>query len=245
MFETQPERHGLHVNGRLLFGLAVIAVGVLLLLDNLGFVYAGDYLRWWPVIPIAVGLSRLAGVGCIRNATTGLIFTVLGVWLLLNTLHITRAGFWDLWPLLLVLAGIGLVSGSWHRLRGHVTIETSDGHGRTDTTSQPHVHAFALLSGSQVKVTSQAFQGGDVTAILGGHTLDFTGAKMTGGRAYLDVVVWWGGIQLRVPPGWAVSSETVNILGGVDDKSAAAGTVREGELVLRGPVIMGGVEIKN
>jgi hypothetical protein len=47
-----------------------------------------------------------------------------------------------------------------------------------------------------------------------------------------------------VPPDWEVVNEISALLGGVDDKSAHTPPFRH-RLVLRGIVVMGGVEVKS
>ena len=55
----------------------------------------------------------------------------------------------------------------------------------------------------------------------------------------------WGGIEIRVPPDWTVVSKITPILGGVDDKTRPPQGASRHCLVLRGFVVMAGVEIKN
>ncbi len=50
-------------SGRLLVGLVLIALGVLHLLDNFGFVDAERYLWLWPSLIILWGLLQLFGIG--------------------------------------------------------------------------------------------------------------------------------------------------------------------------------------
>src|SRR5579871_5694792 len=47
----------------LLVGLCVVAIGVLLLLDNMGVYQIGNLWRFWPVILIVAGLGRMIDSG--------------------------------------------------------------------------------------------------------------------------------------------------------------------------------------
>ena len=49
---------GSNMAGGLIMGLVVIAVGVLFLLRNVGIVYFEDIWQFWPVILIAIGISK-------------------------------------------------------------------------------------------------------------------------------------------------------------------------------------------
>ncbi|MCU1246581.1 MAG: hypothetical protein JWN02_2491, partial [Acidobacteria bacterium] len=43
---------------RLVWGLSILALGVITWLDHLGRLNASDYLRWWPLALIALGLAH-------------------------------------------------------------------------------------------------------------------------------------------------------------------------------------------
>ena len=59
----------------------------------------------------------------------------------------------------------------------------------------------------------------------------------------VEVLSMWGGIEIRVPSGWEVIGEVVPIMGGVDIKADSTPGGRQ--LIVRGLVLMSGVEIKN
>jgi hypothetical protein len=68
---------------------------------------------------------------------------------------------------------------------------------------------------------------------------------MAGGPAVIDLFVWWGGVDLRVPTDWKVTNEALALLGGVDDKTQAPEGEAKGHLVIKGLIVMGGVEVRN
>jgi len=223
------------MTGRLVMGLIVIALGAVFTLDNLGVLDAGEVLAWWPVVLIAYGLARVTGVFCQRRTALGAVFTLAGGWFLLHNLGYVHFGLSDLWPLALVLLGASMVSRAMNRTR--------EGRGGEDVSST--LSAFALWSGTGRKVVAQDFRGGDVTAIMGGHDIDLRGAGIAGDAAVIDLFVIWGGVEIKVPPDWKVSCEALPIMGGVDDRSKAPAGEARGHLVLKGLIVMGGVEIKN
>jgi hypothetical protein len=99
---------------RLVVGLAVIAMGVLFTLDNLGVAQAGELLKWWPVLLIAYGVTRLLGFGARQSWFVGLTLTFAGVWTLFHHLGLVRGDIWQLWPLVFVFMGIGIIRrGTW------------------------------------------------------------------------------------------------------------------------------------
>jgi hypothetical protein len=80
--------------------------------------------------------------------------------------------------------------------------------------------------------------------MMGGCEIDLRHASI-GGEAVFDVFALWGGIEIRVPPDWTVVSRITPILGGVDDKTRPPQAASRHCLVLRGFIVMAGVEIKN
>lgn len=101
------ERHGNMRLGRLVAGLILIGVGLLLALDRLWIVDFGDVYRLWPLIVILVGLSRLSAGG--ERRQSGLVITMVGIWLLINTLGLFGLDWSDSWPLVLILIGLARI----------------------------------------------------------------------------------------------------------------------------------------
>ena len=229
--DDRPSR----VTGRLVFGLLVVAVGVVFLLDQLHLAEAKQFLRFLPAIPLLWGILLLFGLGVRRNVAGGLIVSFFAGWFLLQSLGVLRMDPWGLWPLILVVLGGWLVVAA---LRGPASTARLEKGAST-------LQAFALWSGSARKVVSEDFRGGEVTAIMGGHEIDLRPAKMASGTAVIDLFVWWGGVEIKVPEDWKVTNEALALLGGVDDKSRMPEGEVRGHLVLKGPIIMGGVEVKN
>jgi len=80
--------------------------------------------------------------------------------------------------------------------------------------------------------------------VLGGCELDLRHAAIDG-EAVIDVFAMWGGIEIKVPENWSVSGRVTPILGGYEDKTRRVPDGTNQRLLVRGLVIMGGVEIKN
>jgi hypothetical protein len=104
--------------------------------------------------------------------------------------------------------------------------------------------ALAILGAVTRGNNSQAFRGGNLVAIMGGCEIDLSNAAIDG-EAVLDVFAMWGGIEIRVPPDWTVSSQVVPLMGGVEDKTRPPRGAAIHRLTLRGVAFMGGIEIKN
>lgn len=217
----------------LIFGLIIIAVGVLFTLDNLGIVHADRYLRFWPAALILVGILKLGHARAGAGAFGGSIITAAGVWLLLQETALVRVSFWDLWPMLLVCFGAYLV---WQGATGRAHRGPADD---GDTVS-----ALAVLGGFSRGSNSRRFRGGDLTVFMGGCEIDLRQAAING-DATIDVFAMWGGIELRVPEDWTIISSVNAVLGGVEDKTRPPLGLSTHRLTIRGVVVMGGLEIKH
>ena len=234
----EPHRHDTRtpVTPQVVFGLIVILVGIVFTLDSLGIAYAEDYLRYWPVALIAIGLAKLwsafRGFG---NPIPGVLFTLAGSWILLHNFGIVRREIWNFWPLILVFAGSMIL---WQGLRGRKERAATTADANATTT------AVAVWSGIQRQSTSSAFRGAELTAFMGGVELDLRRAAING-DAVVDVFAMWGGIEIKVPETWTIIDKVTPFMGGVEDKTRQPATLSEHRLTIRGMVIMGGVEIKN
>jgi predicted membrane protein len=82
--------------------------------------------------------------------------------------------------------------------------------------------------------------------MLGGCELDLRDALMgSTGTAVVEVFVLMGGVEIMVPPNWTVSLEVAPILGGAEDSTRTMPSMSAHKLIVRGTVVMGGIEISN
>ena len=64
--------------------------------------------------------------------------------------------------------------------------------------------------------------------------------------AVIDVFTLFGGTKIIVPESWNVKSDAISILGSLSDKRVIHPNQTEGKtLVIKGLVMLGGVEIKS
>ena len=225
---------------RLVLGLAVISLGIIFLGDNLGFFEARQLLHsFWPLVFVAAGTAMLAqrkGRGAGR--LSGVVWVIAGVWIYAHQRGWIAVEFWDVFvPGVLVLVGGSLV---WRSLAGPRPRRPG-----VAEESDATVHCFAVMSGFELRSTSQAFRGADLGAVMGGVTLDLTQARLAGEEAAIDVFAWWGGIEIRVPPDWSVVSKVMPLMAGYEDKTRPSTMAPTHRLVIRGIVVMGGVEVRN
>lgn len=257
---------GFRITPQLIVGLVIIFVGVVFSLDALGVAPAISYLRYWPMALVAIGVLKMLQAKDGGGAFAGLLFAIVGVWLQAEELDIIHIRLWEVWPLALVIFGGYLV---WQGLAGRsapreassvdamfpesgtVGVPTSDRPtawtGKTATDGRDAnttLSALAVMGGVSRGSSSRAFRGGDLLAIMGGLEIDLRRAAIHG-EAVMDVFVVWGGVEIRVPEDWTVSSHIVPLMAGVEDKTRPPQGATTHHLILRGFALMGGVEIKN
>lgn len=229
-----PQRRGNVLAPQLIIGFFLLLAGIVLLLDNFGVMHARAVLRYWPAGLILIGLAVTAQAQRAAGRVSGLFWIFIGVWLLLGNLDVLRVEVWDLWPIPIIMIGGYLV---WQAVHGPDK--------PVDREMESHFSALAVMGGVGRKINSQAFTGGEATALLGGVKIDLHDAAIAADEAVIDVFAFWGGIELSVPEGWAVVNRVVALLGGADDRTRPPTTPVAKRLVIRGICVMGGVEIKS
>ncbi len=230
----------LRLTPQLVLGLLVIVVGVIFSLENLGYIYADEFLRFWPLGLIVLGAVKFAQAEGTPGRIAGFFFLFVGVVLLLDSLTGIEFDPFRYWPLILVFIGGLLV---WQAL----TRSSGDEREGREQDASSYVRSLVILGGIERSNSSPDFRGGEVTAVMGGCEIDLRKACIIADQAVVSVFTLWGGIGIRVPEEWTVVQEGFPILGGIVDKTRPSrdADVHPQRLVIRGMAIMGGVEIKN
>ena len=225
-------------SGRLLVGVVLLSLGLLWTADNLGLTDAGEVLRWWPLLLVAFGIARVAGWGGERRIPLGSFCILAGGLLLGHELGWTHVGLGLLWPLALVALGVQILR------RGARASGSTGETGAADGSD--YVRSFALMGGASTRSTSQALRGAELSAIMGGVELDLRQARPADGRVVVDAFAFRGGIDIVVPPNWHVEFNATPVMGGLEDVRGLSATDEiTGTLVVRGMVMMGGIQVGN
>ena len=222
----------------LLVGLAIIAFGVILLLDQEGVFPASHLLRLWPMILIVPGLVRLlAGKDAQERMWGATLVVIGGIWQL-SVLGYPRFQFTHIWPLWIILWGLWILY-SVLRQRGAPA-------ARPDLPDPDFNQAYVFGSG-QLQVTSKRFRSGRLLAIFGGFKLDMTEADIDGSEAVLEINQIFGGGEVRVPRGWRVVSQGQAIFAGNNHqlRPPLAESPNPKKLIVSGWWIFGGSKIMN
>lgn len=212
---------------RVFFGLMVVALGVILLLQNLGVI---NYDSWRNHSSVFFGSGLIcagvfAVIASVRLWVAGVPLVMVGVGMILRGVGVVDINIWKFfWPVLVIVAGLALIFRF--------------GPSRQKAADANKVAVF-YGDGSRVK---GKYDGGSLTAIFGGVELDLRDAKITN-NAVIEVLVFCGGVSVLVPENIVVENDVRGILGDSDDKTSASASAKT-KLYIRGECILGGFEVK-
>jgi predicted membrane protein len=232
------------MSSQLLFAIIIIAVGLLLLLNNLGLAGIGGLWRWIPSLFIIMGAWQLVASD-FRHFTGPLILIVGGAIFQLAALDLIGWGTLAqlIWPLILIGAGL-LILIKRTELGEQLHFTTQEGEmGSPEDT----VRAFAMFSGADRRVTSQSFVGGEGTAVFGGVDIDLSDAAVREPPARINATALFGGIDIIVPEDWIVQMDVFGFFGGSGDERPTRTKPdykQAADLIVTGTAMFGGVGIK-
>lgn len=224
----------------LIFGLLIVGVGVLFLLQSLGML--GPYEAWdfWPLALIFFGAVNLVTPKDAPHKLLGVMLIAAGALFLVDKLRLADVNLSVIWPLLLIGFGVYVL---W------TAFAQRTGDDEFDRESPDVVSEIAVFGGGQSANRSKDFKGGEALAIFGGCDLDLTRAEIQGDQAVVYARALFGGVDIRVPEGWDVVIRGIGILGGYEDKTRhPSNGGEEGkpkQLIVKGYAIFGGVDLKN
>ena len=232
MSEIQSRRIG--------FGIALIIIGAVFLMDNVGLIpwEFRHYIFQWEGILIIIGTVILIND---PRKNVGWVLIIIGAFFLLpDIIHIPWFRVSTFWPVLLIALGFIYIV----RQRGHNTPPGAEPDGSMDFIDDTNI-----FGGGDVVITSNNFKGGKITSIFGGGNYDLTGAKLSAEPTVIDFFAMFGGGNFIVPADWNVKTDVTAIFGGFSDKRKTKtdpGTADPNkELFIKGFVLFGGGELKS
>ncbi len=224
---------------QLFWGLVIILVGFLFLVENLGFVENFSFWKYLPVIVILLGIYQLV-INQFRAWTGPAILTLVGIFLLLATLNIISWSVFGnlIWPTVLILVGLNLI---FNRPTFQKNLDSE-----FETSTEKQFTIFTAFSGHKRKITAADFSNGETTVMFGGNEIDLTGAQVNEAPARMQTTVMFGGSEIFVPADWDVRNHVVAFFGGVDDKRRSVPQQKETpDLIITGTVMFGGLTIRD
>jgi len=234
----------------LIWGIAVIAVGVIFLFDQMGLVSADHLFRlFWPGLFLFLGIEALLYKTGSRKFW-GTVLTAVGVVLLFNSFGVIHVTLAILWPLLIIFWGVSILLHTMGRGPLWKSDWPSNWFGQAGGgvgNSESWLDYTLIFSGVKRRITATNFKGGKVTAVFGGFTIDLRKADIEGDEAELHIDAVFGGGEVRVPETWHVSVRAAAIMGGYVDETRAPIDLGPNtkRLIVTGAAVFGGVNVKN
>ena len=184
-------------------GVFIVAIGLLLLLDQQGYSVGYLFRFFWPAVFIFFGVETM--VSCRCKGGRGLIGTLIvtfGLLLLLGALGFLHVGIYTFWPLLLIVWGVWVIARTFgfggdvslsQKIRDAVEEKFRNATGKE---SVPH-WSDSVKSAVQDTVSSWTGREStdaefDYTAIFGGIKQRVTVKNFRGGR----LTALFGGFQV-------------------------------------------------
>ncbi|MFM2087458.1 MAG: hypothetical protein RLZZ237_2327 [Pseudomonadota bacterium] len=259
---------------QIVLGVLVIGLGLLFLLDNLGFINVRYTFRFWPTILIIFGLLKISQGRTRSGYVVGGVMVLLGVMWTLKAMGFFYVNWNMLWPLVIIGVGVAVVSrslpgGSQRQRRRRFTADPDEKVQKAQAYpfGQPGNGAVSLdktLASHEGTGAADEDSIIEVTAILGGFVRRVSSQNFRGGdinvimggceidlrqasiegEAVLNVFAMCGGVTIKVPPDWSVILQGTPILGGFTEKTIVPAHQNK-RLYVVGYAIMGGLEARN
>jgi hypothetical protein len=235
-FQRRGRQRRSHTGGYV-FGILVILVGTVMLLNTLGVIDARSLWDYVPLVLIVLGFTK--AIDRVRPASLalGAVFVAVGTLWFLDNIAVIDFSKRILIPLFIIALGfvalVRAVERQW--------LAQPDAPVKTDDD----VSLWTMFGGIKRVITSPEFRGGDAFAMFGGIELDLRRADLVDG-AIVDTNVIFGGVEIKVPLSWNVDVKGVAILGGFEDKTnhPSAGQPCP-TLIVTGFAVFGGVSVMN
>ena len=222
---------------KILWGIALIAVGAIFALNAFGITDIEIFFDgWWTlfiIVPCFVGLFSE------REKTGNLIGLAIGVFLLLCCQNVLSFGMlWKLAvPAIIVIIGLKLIFGAVFGDKANkMIVEARQNGGNVKS-------GCATFSGQDLNFAGEEFTGAELTAVFGGVKCDLRGAVIEKDCAITATSIF-GGIDIFVPYNVNVKINSNSIFGGVSEKNHRPADPNQVTLYINATCVFGGVDIK-
>jgi Predicted membrane protein (DUF2154). len=203
-------RPQMQLSSRIVIGLAIVAIGVILLFGNLGWVDARSFIgALWPLVLVLVGVAMLRDRRQRRGSPWPWVLITGGIWMFADGMGWVAFNVWDLLlPAFLLFIGMKLLyrpSGASCGKHGPGADESSSGESSAESVppsiehvrraaadkSPEFVRTFAFMSYCDLRPVARPLRGGDLSAVMGGIKLDLRDMGMEGDEVVIEVFAFW------------------------------------------------------
>jgi predicted membrane protein len=248
------------------FGVALMLIGIVFLGVNFGFFpyELRHVIISWPMLLIFIGVVHYFK----RKIFSATILVLIGSFFIIPRIIEAFPALFPgfngdfarvYWPLLLIAAGILLVTGrifgpkwgfdEWqNRMQNHQQYHHH--RHRKDYSKweagEPGFSKNSVFGSGDHIVLDPEFKGGELNAVFGGITLDLRRTNLTVGETRLDINAVFGGITIFVPSDWYVETHMDAVFGGFQDNRMPMEPLdTTKKLIITGSCVFGGGELRN
>ena len=200
---------------RILWGVILVAFGVLIGLDVVDVIDMKDLFEgWWTFFII---LPSIVSIIADREKIWGIagLFTGSVLFLACQDIIEDSAVIKLIIPFVIVLVGIKLI------FKDIFNKDVKAAKQKAEATGTPAKEYAATFSGNDVDFSGESFTSAKVNAVFGGMKCELRNAVITDG-AVLDISAIFGGIDILVPPDVNVKISTTSIFGGMRTRKGAS-----------------------
>jgi len=226
------------IDKRVLLGSLLIGLGGLFFLKSLD-IFDFDFARIifsWPFFFIIIGMYLT--LNTTRKMLGGIIAGLGFIFILPKIFPTIEYDGSVVLAIFLIAIGSYIISNQKKK-----TVEVNE----LGQVTKDVIDDVSIFGGGTRIVTSDNFQGGNITAVFGGSEIILKGCKLAEGTSSIDILAVFGGTTIVVPSDWNVVMNVTSIFGGfsnkgIKDPNAQVDLSRT--LIIKGLVIFGGGELK-
>jgi predicted membrane protein len=229
------------IDKRVLLGGILIFLGGLFLLNTmnvLDFRFT-NVIFSWPFIMLVIGLFVL--VNTEKKFLGGVLSGIGALFLIPRVFPQIDYDGGIIIPIFLIILGVYIILKK--RKSDPASVFNSD----SSRVNKDKIDDVSIFGGGTKIISSNNFQGGNITAIFGGSEINLINCQLAEGENVLDVLCVFGGTTIILPKEWNIVINVTSILGGFSNKAIRNPSIvidQTRTLHIKGLAMFGGGEVK-
>jgi predicted membrane protein len=230
-----------NIDKRVLLGGILIFLGGLFLLNTMNILdFRFTHVVFsWPFIMLVIGLFVLVNTD--KKFLGGILSGIGALFLLPRIFPQIDYDGGIIIPILFIVLGTYII------LKKRKLDSGSDFFSDTSKVNKDKIDDVSILGGGTKIISSNNFQGGNITAIFGGSEINLINCQLAEGDNILDVLCVFGGTTIILPKEWNVVINVTSVLGGFSNKAIRNPSIvidQSRTLHIKGLAMFGGGEVK-
>ncbi|MDO5480141.1 MAG: LiaF-related protein [Candidatus Saccharibacteria bacterium] len=222
----------------IMWGLVLIALGVILGGNALGWFNINIFFKgWWTlfiIVPCFISLITHP-----KEWLGDLIGILIGVSLLLACQDvISFSSLWKLLvPAIIILIGLSIIFKNLFSQKFDKAVS------KLNEKFDKNDESGAVFGGTNINMAGKEFKGKNLSAVFGAIKLDLREAKIKE-DVIINATAVFGGIDIYVPDNVVVETKSNSFFGGVSNKTTFKAKGKAPTIYVNGMALFGGVEVK-